>query len=77
MRPSIESDRGSRSWIAPPDVPAHTMRAERRRCAAPSVQRPRLTFRDLELLHHRCIALRNVPGLNLITRADREYRSVR
>jgi len=52
-------------------------RAERRRYAAPSVQQPRLTFRDLELLHHRCIALRNVPGLNLITRADREYRSVR
>lgn len=36
--------------------------------------RPRLLFRDLELLHHRCIALRNVRGLNLITRVDRAYR---
>lgn len=36
--------------------------------------RPKLLFRDLELLHHRCVALRNVPGLNLITRVDREYR---
>ncbi|WFD34768.1 hypothetical protein MCUN1_001612 [Malassezia cuniculi] len=37
-------------------------------------QYPRLTFRDLELLHHRCVALRDVRALNLITRADREYR---
>lgn len=42
--------------------------------ATPSPQYPRLTFRDLELLHHRCVALRDVRALNLITRADREYR---
>lgn len=36
--------------------------------------RPKLLFRDLELLHHRCVALHHVAGLNLITRVDREYR---
>ncbi|KAL4401229.1 hypothetical protein ACI68E_002560 [Malassezia pachydermatis] len=36
--------------------------------------RPKLLFADLELLHHRCVALRHVRGLNLITRIDREYR---
>lgn len=36
--------------------------------------RPKLRFRDLELLHHRCRVLRHVPGMNLVTRIDREYR---
>lgn len=36
--------------------------------------RPKLLFRDLELLHHRCVAVQHAPGLNLITRTDREYR---
>ncbi|WFD19198.1 hypothetical protein MCAP1_001421 [Malassezia caprae] len=37
--------------------------------------RPRLRFRDLELLHHRCVALQEVAGLHLITRVDRAYRA--
>lgn len=37
-------------------------------------QYPRLGFRDLELLHHRCVALRDVRALNLISLVDREYR---
>ncbi|CCU98750.1 unnamed protein product [Malassezia sympodialis ATCC 42132] len=36
---------------------------------------PQLRFRDLELLHHRCVALREVAGLHLITRVDRAYRA--
>lgn len=38
--------------------------------------RPRLRFRDLELLHHRCVALQEVAGLHLITRVDRAYRAL-
>lgn len=42
--------------------------------AASTDQYPRLGFRDLELLHHRCVALRDVRALNLISLVDREYR---
>lgn len=35
--------------------------------------RPTLRFRELELLHHRCVALRRTDGVRLITHVDRAY----
>ena len=35
--------------------------------------RPALRFRDLELLHHRCVVLRRTDGVRLITHVDRAY----
>ncbi|WFD29957.1 hypothetical protein MSPP1_000971 [Malassezia sp. CBS 17886] len=49
-------------------------RGRKRRSGALTPPHPQLTFHDLELLHHRCVATRNVGGLNLITRVAREYR---
>lgn len=39
--------------------------------------RPTLRFRDLDLLHHRCVALRRADGIRLITHVDRAFRSTR
>ncbi|WFD44418.1 hypothetical protein MPSI1_003086 [Malassezia psittaci] len=38
-----------------------------------NIERPMLRFRDLELLHHRCVALRRKDGIRLITHVDRAY----
>ena len=38
--------------------------------------RPALRFADLDLLHHRCVALRRVDGIRLVTHVDRAYTPV-
>ncbi|WFD00084.1 ARF-binding protein [Malassezia yamatoensis] len=38
-----------------------------------NIGRPMLRFRDLELLHHRCVALQRKDGIRLITHVDRAY----
>lgn len=70
-------------WVPlppPPDLQAALAAQPRTNVSADkyaplAFARPQLRFRDLELLHHRCVTLQQVAGLNLITRVDRAYRA--